>query len=91
MPNEVLPLITEAEYPDFQARIGVLPRTYDGWRRLREAERRRGRTAYGAYPADIPISIAEFITFRRARPTHPASVDMLWRCAIEKAAQASPV
>jgi hypothetical protein len=25
MPNEVLPLITEAEYPDFQAESGCFP------------------------------------------------------------------
>jgi len=43
----------------------------------------------GAYPTDTPISIAEFVTFRQARPTRAANIDMVWQCAREKAAQAA--
>ena len=89
MSDEVLPLIAKVDYPAFQAIIGELPRTYDEWRRLHYVERARRRTADGVYPTDIPISGAGFMTFRQARPTWSASIDMLWHCAREKAAQAA--
>jgi hypothetical protein len=89
MAKEVLPLIEEADYPAFRAVIADLPRTYGEWRRLHEAAQCWRRVLDGAYPADLSVSIAEFMKFRQERSERPASRNMLWLCAIEKAVATS--
>ena len=89
MAKEVLPLIEETDYPAFREVIVDLPGTYREWRRLHEGARCWRRALDGAYPCDIPISIAEFMSFRDDRSQHTPSSTMLWLCAIEKAVATS--
>jgi hypothetical protein len=86
MPDDILPVITESDYPAFQKLIVGMPVTWDEWLVISKQEE-RWRRLEGLSTREMSISPAEFEEWFNSTGKGKPKLHDLLRCAIAFACQ----